>query len=189
MRKLTFIILVLIITIVGCTNSTINNDDLTKSNFNLLKDYSNFQKLMSESDTILVWMNLSVCLYYGMETFIITKEDDSLSILLNFKENAFSDKEYVEQKTINISVNDTIWGFGRFLNENKYRIKPNEKINPNFTMCCDTSKLQFYTYGISDLNNFIIDYCIAMKRLNPENTYYPIADIGEIEIRDEIEKK
>ena len=115
------------------------------------------------------------------------KETDSLKILLYFKESALSDKGYVEQKTIKISVNDTTWNFGKFLAENKFRTKPNEKNFPDFAIYSDTAKLYFYTYGLADLNRFIMDYSIAMRRLDPENPFYEMADYGDIEIEDEIE--
>lgn len=184
MKKQIISILILNIIQVGCNNPTRSNDNLTKTNFNLLNDYSNFQKLMSESDTILVWMNLSVCLRQGMEKFIITKEMDSLNILLYYKESAFSDKEYVEQKTIKISENDTTWNFGKFLTENKYRIKSKEGSSPTFSMRMDTAKFYFYTDGLADLNRFIIEYSIAMRRLDPKNPIYIMADFA-----DDIEKK
>ena len=180
-------ILVLVIIIVGCQNPTEKSKNLTNSNFNLWDDYTTFRKSMTESDTIIVWMDMSVCLYQGMEKFDITKEKDSLKVQLYFKESAFSDKEYIEQKTIKIPLNDTIWNFEKFLIENKNRIKPNDKNKPNFAMYSDTSKLYFYTYGLSDLNRFIIDYCIAMRRLDPENAIYEMADYGEMEIEEEIE--
>jgi len=179
MKKLIISIFILNIIIVGCKNPTRNNDNLAKTNFNLLNDYSNFQKRMSESDTILIWMNMSVCLRQGMEKFIITKEKDSLNILLYFKESAFSDKEYVEQKSIKISENDTTWNFGNFLTKNKYRIKPNERSTPNFSMSLDTAKFYFYTDGLADFNNFIVDYSVAMRRLDPKNPIYEMADFAD----------
>lgn len=183
-------ILVLIIIIVGCQNPARKSENLTTSNFNLLDDYTNFQKSMTESDTIIVWMNMSVCLYQGMEKFDITKNEDSLSILLFFKESVFSDKEYMEQKTIKIAVNDTSWNFTKFLIENKYRMKPNEKNSHTFAMYSDTTKLYFYTYEHADLNRFIIDYSKAMRRLDPESSIYEWADYDDIEteIEYDIEK-
>jgi len=179
MKKLIVSILILNIITIGCKNPNRNNYKFKKTNFDLLNDYSNFQKQMSESDTILVWMNMSVCLRQGMEKFIITKEKDSLNILLYYKESAFSDKEYVEQKTIKISENDTTWNFGKFLTENRYRIKPNERSLPNFSISLGSAKFYFYTDGLADFNRFIIDYSVAMRRLDPKNPIYKMADYAD----------
>ncbi len=187
MRKLNHSILILLIILFGCKTSTKDASELNEPTFTLKNDYSNFQKLMSERDTIMFWMDLSVCLHQGMEKSVVTKKGDSLKIIIYYKESAFSDKEYTERKTIKISVNDTTWSFGEFLAENKNRTRQNEKGDPTFGMYSDTAKLYFYTYGLADLNRFIIDYSKVMRRLDPENPVYRIADLEDVEIEEGIE--
>ena len=132
MKKLIIVIFIFSSLIIGCNNPIKNIDKTSRTNIYLLNDFSNFQKQMSESDTILVWMNLSLCLHQGMEKFIVSKAKDSLNILLFYKESAFSDKKYIEKKTIRISENDTTWNFDKFLSKNKFRMKSNDEALQNF---------------------------------------------------------
>lgn len=150
---------------------------MKKSDFNLLTDYSDFQNKMTELDTLKVWMSLSACMYQGTEKLTITKENDSILIESEFS-HSFGDGEFQKQQPIKISKNDTIWNFGKFLYNNKSRLIANKSGFENednygtLQIMCGTTKIQFFTHGLNDLNKFIAEYSISMRNLNPENKNY-----------------
>jgi len=163
-------ILVLTLLLVSCKKETENNEDLSKSDFKLTTDLTDFKKKMTESDTIKIWFDHSVCTYQGVERIRITKKSDSIKIRAEFKEETFNDN--TDWKTVYekaIPINDTIWKFEQFLSRNKKRLTYGEKEYGTLQITHGETTLHYFTDGLVDLNQFMADYFETMRELHPEN--------------------
>ena len=163
-------ILFLTLIIISCKNENESNADLAKSDFELTADLTEFKSKMTESDTIKMWFDHSVCTYQGVERIRITKKSDSLKIRAEFKEETFSDDpgwETVYEKTI--LVTDTIWKIEDFFSRNRERLTPGEKDYGTLQVTHGETTLHYFTDGLVDLNQFMADYFETMRELYPEN--------------------
>lgn len=178
-----FKILILILILTSCKKETEKKTELTISKFNLKTDITDFKKKMTESDTIKVWFNHSVCTYQGTEQIEITKESDLIKIQTKFKESTFNENpewEIVYEKRI--PINDSIWKIEEFFKRNSKRQKSEEKEYGTLQISHNGDKIHYFTKGLVDLNKFMADYYETMKKLHPENknNIYGV-DIFEIE--------
>lgn len=167
----------------SCKKETEKKTELTISKFNLKTDITDFKKKMTESDTIKVWFNHSVCTYQGTEQIEITKESDLIKIQTKFKESTFNENpewEIVYEKRI--PINDSIWKIEEFFKRNSKRQKSEEKEYGTLQISHNGDKIHYFTKGLVDLNKFMADYYETMKKLHPENknNIYGV-DIFEIE--------
>ncbi|HIP47616.1 MAG TPA: hypothetical protein EYG92_01430 [Lutibacter sp.] len=169
MKNLIKIVSLLII-LVGCKNQTENITEQPKSNFNLEKDYAEFQTKMTELDTLKIWIGHSVCNYQGSEKIEITKKNGNIKIKTEYKEETFEKNpkwKVVYEKTI--SENDTIWNLGKFLKRNEKRLKSETKEFGILQIKHRKNKIQFYTHGLVDSNKFMSEYFETMIKIHPEN--------------------
>ena len=170
MKNLIKIVSLLII-LFGCKNQTENITEQPKSNFNLEKDFAEFQTKITELDTLKVWINHSVCTYQGMEKLEITKINGNIKIKAEYTEQVFEKNpkwNTVYEKTI--SENDTIWNFGKFLKQNEKRLKSETKKYGILQIKHNKNTIHFHTEKLSDLNVFLFGYYNTMLKLFPENT-------------------
>ena len=164
------ILLLVLITIFSCKRQNDVRKIVKKSEFNLLTDYYNFNTKMTELDTLKVYMNIGSCMHNSAEKLTITKLNDSLLITPEFKENAFSNDNFIKQKTITIHQNDTTWNLGQFIR--KYKTENIKGKEPIFVIKSDTTMIKFYTNGIISRDNIVADYCIVMRKLIPNSEYH-----------------
>ena len=179
--KNTLKILILILTLVSCKREINEKTEKLESDFNLKKDYSQLTNKMTEMDTIKVWMDLSLCMNPGIEKLTITREKDSLKIQPEFAVSMVEKLEFIKQKTIRISINDTVWKLNEFLKRNEKRVKSDSSKYGRFQITHNAEKLNYFTDGLGDSAEFLIDYCATMKRLIPESEYHIYREIEEIE--------
>ncbi len=169
MKKLIKIITILVV-LVGCKNQTENITEQPKSNFNLEKDFAEFQTKMTELDTLNVWISHSVCTYQGNEKLEITKKNGNINIKAEYREETFEKNpewKVIYEKTI--SENDTIWNFGKFLKRNEKRLKSDTKEYGMLQIKHKGNKIRFFTHGLVDLNRFMAEYFEIMIKIHPEN--------------------
>jgi PBP1b-binding outer membrane lipoprotein LpoB len=168
--KLTIIILIMILA--SCKKETESKTELPKSDFNLKTDLTDFKKKMTDLDTIKVFFDHSVCTYEGYERIEITKQSDSIKVRTEFKELTFSENKNPEWNLVyekKISETDTIWQFEKFIERNANR-KTSDKENRGILIIENKKDtIQFYTDGLVDLNHFLEDYYLTMKKIYPEN--------------------
>jgi len=165
-------ILILTFILNSCKKETPNRTLLTKSNFELKTDITNFKDKMSELDTIKFFMNHSVCSYFGFEKITITKKIDSIKVISEFNELTFDEKydpdwNLVFEKTI--SKTDSIWKFEKFISRNFKHINSDVSKHPILIIKNEKDTIIFYTDGLRELNDFIADYYLTMRKLHPEN--------------------
>ena len=168
-------ILILTLILASCKKGTEQKAELKKSEFNLKTDLTDFKNKMTEFDTLKIWFNHSVCTYQGAERIEITKESDLIKIRSEFKDDTF--EENPEWKVIyekKIPITDTIWKIEEFFSRNKMRLKSNQKEYGTLQISQNGTKIHFFTKGLLDLQNFIVDFNLTMKKLYPKNTeiYY-----------------
>lgn len=179
--KNTLKILILILTLVSCKREINEKPEKFESDFNLKKDYSQLTNKMTEMDTIKVWMDLSLCMNPGIEKLTITREKDSLKIQPEFAVSMVEKLEFIKQKTIRISIKDTVWKLNEFLKRNEKRVKSDSSKYGRLQITHNAEKLNYFTDGLVDSGEFLIDYCDTMKRLIPESEYHIYEEIGEID--------
>jgi hypothetical protein len=177
--KYVFNILILTFVLISCQNKKEPNSDLTTktekltSNFDLNTEYADFKQQMTELDTIKMSVNHSVCTYYGYERIEITKTSDSIKIRSEFKEETFD--ENPQWKTIyetKVSKNDTTWGLGKFMRRNNHRLTSDSETHRMIEVSSKNEKLEFFTKGLVDLNEFMADFNWTMEVLYPDRNYY-----------------
>ena len=157
--------------------------ELPKSDFSLKKDYAELTNKLTELDTINVWMNLSQCTYQGIEKLTITRKKNSIKIQPEFAESMIVGTEFIKEKEIIISVNDTIWKFNEFLKRNENRLQSDSLKYGRLQITLNSEKLNFFTHGLGDSGKFLFDYCRTMKNIMPESDNH-IFDVEIIEIED-----
>ena len=181
-------ILILTLILASCKKETEKKKELRKSEFNLKTDITDFKKKMTESDTIKIWFNHSVCTYQGAERIEITKKSDLIKIRTEFKEDTFDQNP--EWKVVyekQIPITDTIWKMEEFFKQNIKRQKPEEKEYGTLQVSCNKIKIHYFTKGLGDLNRFMADYFEIMKKLHPENknNIYGVEIIKFEDVKDE----
>ena len=155
--------------------------ELPKSDFSLKKDYAVLTNKMTELDTIKVWMNLSECMFEGIEKLTITRKNDSIKIQPEFAESMVVGTEFKKSKPIIISVNDKNWKFNEFLKRNEDRLQSDSLKYGRLQITLNSEKLNFFTYGLGDSGKFLTDYCNTMKNLMPESENHIYAGTEIIE--------
>lgn len=145
---------------------------MPKSNFSLKKDYSELTTKITELDTIKVWMNLSQCMFEGIEKLTITRNKDSIKILPEFEDSGTAGSEFKKSKEIIIHVNDTIWKFNNFLKRNENRLEFDSLKYGRLQVILNNERLNYMTLGLGDSGEFLSDYCNTMKELMPESEYH-----------------
>jgi len=142
------------------------------SDFDLKIDLINFKNKMTELDTLKIFFDHSVCTYEGYERIEITKQSDSIKVRTEFKELTFSENKKPEWNLVyekKIPETDTIWQFGKFIERNAKR-KTSDKENRGILIIENKKDtVQFYTDGLVDLNHFLEDYYLTMRKIYPEN--------------------
>lgn len=177
-------ILILTLILASCKKETENKTELTKSDFNLKTDLTDFKNKITELDTIKVWFDHSVCTYQGAERIEITKESDLIKIRTEFREDTFD--ENPEWKAVyekRIPTNDTIWKIEEFFKRNMERQTSDEKEYGTLQVSHNGIKVQYFTKGLVDLNMFMADFFETMRKIHPENK----DNIYGVEILDESE--
>ena len=92
MQKMIIILFSILFTVCCKKYDQIKSSQL-KSNFNLEKDFENFQTIMTVNDTLKVWINRSVCIYQGSERLEITKKGNSIKIKTEYREETFEQNQ------------------------------------------------------------------------------------------------
>lgn len=156
--------------IISC--KTERKTELPKSNFSLNDNYAELTNKMTELDTIKVWMNLSQCMFEGIEKLTITRKNDSIKIQPEFAESMLVGTEFKKEKPTIISVNDTIWKFNEFLERNENRLESDSLKYGRLQITLRNEKLNFFTHGLGDSGKFLIDYCNTMKNIMSESDYH-----------------
>ena len=181
MKKLIKIVSFLII-LVGCKNQTENITEQPKSDFNLEKDYAEFQTKLNKNDTLIIYANLNICTSQLYEKITIIKKEKKLKIIPEYKDGNIKNSKYDLQSSFLISENDTLWKFGEFLKRNISRqVRKNEMSTPRLRIKYQTQKIDFYTDGLSDANNFLIDYSETMRKINIDILKYITKKIDTVE--------
>ena len=93
MKKLIKIVSFLII-LVGCKNQTENITEQPKSDFNLEKDYAEFQTKLNKNDTLIIYANLSICTSQLYEKITIIKKEKKLKIIPEYKDGNIKNSKY-----------------------------------------------------------------------------------------------
>ena len=165
-------ILILTLIFASCKKETENKTEFPKSDFNLKTDLTDFKKKMTELDTIKVFFDHSVCTYEGYERIEITKKSDSIKVRTEFKELTFNEKQNPDWNLVyekKISETDTVWQFEKFIERNSNRKTSDKKKRGILIVQNKKDTIQFFTNGLVDLNHFLEDYYLTMRKIYPEN--------------------
>jgi hypothetical protein len=165
----------------SCNQNT--SDKTVVSQFDLLKDYPDFQTKMGEKDTINIWVAIPTCFPpISVEKLNITKKDKSITVVTTYIDDIQNLERFAEQSFVTtVSENDTVWKFGKLLSDNSFRTKINSnKKRAVIRLTYKSQKLYFFTKDIADHNRFILEYTNTMKKINPKTRMY----VEEIEIID-----
>ena len=174
------ILKILILTLIFISCKTETKTDSPKSDFILSKDYAELTNKMTELDTIKVWMNLSQCMFQGIEKLKITKRGDSIKIQPEFAESAIVGTEFKKYNPIILSVNDTVWKFNEFIKRNENRLETDSLKYGRMQITSNNKRLNFMTEGLGDSAKFMIEYCNMMKNIMPNSDYHIYKDIDII---------
>ena len=174
LRNLKNLLKILILTLIfaSCKKETENKTEFPKSDFNLKTDLTDFKKKMTELDTIKVFFDHSVCTYEGYERIEITKKSDSIKVRTEFKELTFNEKQNPDWNLVyekKISETDTVWQFEKFIERNSNRKTSDKKKRGILIVQNKKDTIQFFTNGLVDLNHFLEDYYLTMRKIYPEN--------------------
>lgn len=173
-----FKILFIVLMFVFC--KTENKIKVNKSNFSLEKDYEELTTKMTDLDTIKVWMNLSQCMYQGIEKLKIIRKADSLEIHPEFKNTMEFGVEFKKLDVITIPITDTVWKFNEFLKRNKSILETDSLKYGRLQIVLNNEKLSFMTKNLSDSGAFLIDYCSMMKNIIPKSDYHIYTEVDAI---------
>lgn len=142
-----------------------------QSHLDLENDYENFYRNMTSRDTIIIRINLSLCMFHGRDSLTITKRNDSLKIETHFRgEGVGFTYDAVHPKII--AVNDTTWKFDHFLIKNSHRRKPGKSRYSSLLISTQDQKLKLYAHGLGDKGRFFSEYSKTMKNIFPKSEYY-----------------
>ena len=163
-------ILVLILTLISCKNESDSKTELVKSTFNLKMDITDFKKKMTVLDTIMVFFDHSVCTYQGYERIEITKASDLITVRSEFKEAPFNaNPEWNLLYEKKLPINDTVWNFEKFIERNANHDTSENTKRGILVLAHKKDTIYFSTDGLVDLNHFLEDYYLTMKKIYPEN--------------------
>ncbi len=165
-------ILILTLILVSCKKETESKTEFPKSDFNLKTDLTDFKRKMTELDTIKIFFDHSVCTYEGYERIEITKKSDSIKVRTQFKELGINEKQKPSWNLVyekKIPETDTIWQFGKFIERNAKRKTSDNKNRGILIIKNKKDTIEFYTDGLVDLNHFLEDYYLTMRKIYPEN--------------------
>ncbi|MDT0622022.1 hypothetical protein [Croceitalea vernalis] len=155
--------------VVSCQEKPIKEMAVPTPSFDLKSDLSDFKQKMTVLDTLTVLFDHSVCTYQGYERIKITKGSNSIKVRSEFKESSFKNPEWDLVYEKRISPNDTTWQFGQFLERNSKRRTSDKKTRGILIVVNRNDTLQFFTDGLVDLNGFLEDYYVTMRKIHPEN--------------------
>tara|TARA_R110002012_G_scaffold321209_1_gene548159 strand:- start:3339 stop:3890 length:552 start_codon:yes stop_codon:yes gene_type:complete len=165
-------ILILTLILASCKKETEKKAEFPKSDFNLKTDILDFKEKMTELDTIKIFFDHSVCTYEGYERIEITKFSDSIKVRSIFKELTFSGNKNPEWNLVyekKISEKDTVWQFEKFIEMNE-NYKNSQSENRGILVITNKKDtISFSTDGLIELNHFLEDYYLTMRKLYPEN--------------------
>ncbi len=161
---------ILIIILASCKNE-VKKEPLVSS-FNLKKDFKELTHKITELDTVIVWMDLSLCTSMGTEVLTLTRKNDSILIEQKYKEGLNVDLEYKHGKNIKVSIHDTLWKFNAFLKRNENKITTDTTKYGRLQIYHNNSKIHFITEKLGESGKFISDYCKTMTGLNMDNPLY-----------------
>ncbi|NOX45471.1 MAG: hypothetical protein GXO89_00655 [Chlorobi bacterium] len=181
LKNIKFKIFVLGIIIVGCQELHERRIVSAESDFNLIRDFADFQKKMNGLDTIMFWMDLSGCAYHYGERLTVTKSEDSIIIVNEYIEGLDSGSKWINKSRTLVAVNDSIWDFGNFLSRNSNRLSIENKEFGTLVMYYKSDKLPFFTNGLGDKNRFIVDYYKTMFRVDSIYKDYILQELEIIE--------
>ena len=156
----------------SCKKETENKTEFPKSDFNLKTDLTDFKKKMTELDTIKVFFDHSVCTYEGYERIEITKKSDSIKVRTEFKELTFNEKQNPDWNLVYEKKNTQIyngWQCEKFIERNSNRKTSDKKKRGILIVQNKKDTIQFFTNGLVDLNHFLEDYYLTMRKIYPEN--------------------
>jgi hypothetical protein len=163
-------LLTLALIFASCKKEIEHKADIIKSDFNLTTDLTDFKRKMTESDTIHIWFNHSMCTYHVIERIQITRNSDSLKVRSEVTEDTFDDApEWQTAYEKIIPINDTLWNFEDFLNRNSKRLNTGKKEYVTLQVRHKGIKLDYYTTTLDDLTEFMTNYYDTMRKLYPEN--------------------
>ncbi len=163
-------ILVLTLILTSCKKEIETKAKVSVSDFSLKTDLTDFKKKMTDMDTIIVLFDHSVCTYEGYERMKITKSSDSIKVLSEFKELTFdSNPKWNIAFEKKLSINDTIWKFEKFMERNANRRDSENKKYGTLIVKNKVDTIKFFTDGLVDLNHFLEDYYLTMRKIYPEN--------------------
>jgi PBP1b-binding outer membrane lipoprotein LpoB len=165
-------ILILTLILASCKKETESKTELPKSDFNLKTDLIDFKKKMTELDTIKIFFDHSVCTYEGYERIEITKKSDSIKVRTEFKELTFSENKNPEWNLVyekKLLETDTIWQFEKFIERNENRQNLESENRGILVITNKKDRISFSTDGLVDLNHFLEDYYLTMRKIYPEN--------------------
>ena len=138
--------------------------------FDLIADLPNFKQKMTELDTLIILFDHSVCTYQGYERMEITKKSDSINIVSNFKDLTFDENpKWKKIYDRNISEQDTVWNFEKFLKRNEYRKNSDQNKRGILILTDKKDTIRYSTDGLVELNRFLADYYETMRKIYPEN--------------------
>jgi len=167
----------LLIVLVSIMGERPNSEDALKveqktSDFDLKTDFIDFKVKMTELDTIKIFINHSVCTFEGYERMELTKQSDSIKIRSEYRNPAsieIKDPNWSLVYEKKVSVNDTIWPFGTFLERNSNRQVRDKIKRGTLVLTHKLDTIAYSTDGLVDLNNFFRDYYETMRKIFPEN--------------------
>ena len=180
--KFLIVLLFSSLTLISCNNKSKTKYSESKSDFNLITDYMEFQKKMNDKDTINVWIAIPSCFPpIRVEKLTVSKENKLITINTSINNDIQKSNIFVEHSKVIISENDTVWKFEQFLKRNTFRTKTitNKKMGA-IQLKYKSQKIHFFTKNKAEHNKLIMDYSETMKRINPYAETY----LDEIEIVD-----
>lgn len=175
-----FLFSLLFITI-GCHRENIYDEKIiSNSDFSLEKDISKFSETMTESDTIFLFTDLSVCMlrlkYYNCITkshdtvFIETKSIDNTEnndgIIINHGKTI-----YTKNPNDSLNLEDMICYIQKNANKNKDLYRPTLQITHN------NDTLSYQLNGILKILDLTHYYVAIMEKFYPIEEIYPFYEI------------
>ena len=168
-----------LILIISCKNRL--KEQILISSFDLKSDYLVFKEKMTERDTLEITMGVGSCMHQSTEKLTITKQNDTLKIESYIIENSFSNEKFKKYEEIKIHKTDTVWKLEKFIEKYFHQQSASsESKYPIFTIKKDTSRIDFFTKGISNRDDIVTDYCKVMKKIMPNSKFHFYADSIEV---------
>lgn len=181
MKKITVCLLLVCLTI-GCKNQSNNQDksaiETTEKEFKLEKDIFSFSKKMNQSDTLVVFANLSACLSKRYEKNILIKTNNEL-FLTTYVEGDYIDTIEKELETVKYKLQETdslsFESFFRHLESKHARNKPEYSTRPSLKIIYKQDSIEYFSDGLNDHLANIRYYILIKMRLYPNaKVYQPV---------------